>query len=377
MSIFGDSGLTHFRANSPTNATNRFMNRYIVKSTFGTPSIIHCKAHSWVLGVQLFKAALAIMGFLPLVQLLSARASEPDAQAIIRKADEAMSSTMSYQIASGNGGAARIAMYQKMLPNGTTIARGEISYLKTKQIYLYTSQGHFQLFPEAQAAVDLTSLEKFGPNESSNINGFSPFANIAVVTAEWRGLAAVGGKTCYKIRALLTSRSANLSDLSSQKDASQMPDACEYLIETNSYHVLEVKLLKKGGELSSSKFENFGDLSELSEEFLTIPADWKIEKPTTLSDFTAIKARYIRLAHSPKKLAKDRAIDPVTGHIVRVDPATGAFSPITNSGSRNGQFAGNQKRGIRVVIISGVVVISCIALFGIIFWQRSQKTKTS
>jgi hypothetical protein len=295
-----------------------------------------------------------------------AAAAEPSTQEIIEKAKDAMNATMKYQVGAA-GGAATTMVYQKALTNGITVSRYETSSGTAKLTYLFLSDGTFQLFPEVHGAIDVGFLAQAGQVPSVN-----PFAKISPGTEEWMGFTTYDDKICYKIRAHLTP--INTSVIAMLPANTPIPDACQYLIETNTCRVLQVTMLHGNSTYANVEFRNFEVLPDLPGDFFIIPPDYKIEKATSVEQYSRMIMKY--LVPGPKNIPKGFAFDPETYHIVKVDPKTGAFIPLTNTATSSDYLASSksQKR-IRAVILS-ILVISSVAFLAIIITSQCRRKKS-
>jgi hypothetical protein len=300
-------------------------------------------------------------------------AAELSAQEIIEKAKAAMESTMKYQI-SAAGGAATTVVYQKALTNGTMASRSETSSGHVKLTYLFSSGGTYQLFPDAHAAIDMSFMEQIGQGPSVD-----PFAKVSLGTAEWKGFTTCDDKTCYKIQAHLVPVNTNqLAAMLQQAKAKNIPippfpDACEYLIETNTSRVLQMTMLHDDSKYAKMEFRDFGVLPDLSEDFFIVPPDYTIEKAASLEEYSHMVMNY--LVPPPKNIPKGFAFDPETHHIVKVDPKTGAFIPLNTNivASSAYQPSASGQNKIRAIILSILAVSSVGFLVVIIINQYRHK----
>jgi hypothetical protein len=302
-------------------------------------------------------------------------AAEPSAQAIIERAKAAMESTMKYQI-SAAGGAATTVVYQKALTNGTMASRSETSSGDVKLTYLFSSGRTYQLFPDAHAAIDMSFLEQIGQSPSVN-----PFARVSLGTAEWKGFTTCDDKTCYKIQVHLVPMDTNqLAAMLQQAKANNIPippfpDACEYLIETNTSRVLQMTMLHGDSKYAKVEFKDFGILPDLPDDFFIIQADYTIEKAASLEEYSHMMMNY--LVPPPKNIPKGFAFDPKTHHIVKVDPKTGAFIPLNTNivASSAYQLSASGQNGIRIIILS-ILVVSSVGFLVVIIINQYRRKKS-
>ena len=294
--------------------------------------------------------------------------AQPSAKEIVEKSKAAMESAMMYQVSAGDKTVKQV-VYQKNLTNGVTVSRSEISSGNVKIIYLCSDIGNYELFPDANAATDLSFQEKMGQLSSVN-----PFVKADIGTASWNGITTYNGQTCYNIEVHLLPPSASLMAILQEK-AKLMPDACRYLIETNTYHVVQMTMLNGKSTFDNVEFKGFDVLPELPQDFFIVPANYKIEKPSSWSESIKIKQKNIALNTAPKKIPKGFAFDPETHRIVKVDPVTGAFSSITNKSSISARppfGVLNENKNVRVVVLS-ILVISSVVFFSVIIRNKYRR----
>jgi hypothetical protein len=292
-------------------------------------------------------------------------AAEPSAQEIIQKSKDVMNATMKYEIGIA-GSAAITVVYQKALTNGTTVSRYETSAGTVKLTYLFLGNGTFQLFPKAHAAINVSFLVQAGQVPSVN-----PFAKISPDIAEWRGFTTYKDKTCYKVQAHLTPVDTNLTAMLPAN--TPVPDSCQYLIETNTYRVLQMTLLHGNSTYGSMEFRNFEALPDLSEDFFIVPSDYKSENAASLENYSHLMMKY--LIQGPKNIPKGYAYDPDTHFIVKVDPKTGAFIPLTNAAASSAYQFGTLKsqKTIRIIVLFIMVILSFGFLSIFIISRRHRK----
>jgi len=291
-------------------------------------------------------------------------AAEPSPQEIIEKAKDAMNVAMEYQVNAADG-AATTVVYQKTLTNGTIASRSETSSGVTKIIYLFSNGKSYQLFPDVHAAIDMSYLKQVVGQEQS----VNPFAQVILGTAEWKGFTTYSGKTCYQIQAHMAPMDASLIATLRAKFKQIIPDGCLYLIETNTYRVLQMTMLHGESTYAKIEFKDFDVLSDLSDDFFIVPQDYKIEKPDSLEQAVKITEKYIALEHKPKNIPKGFAFDPDTLRIVKVDPKTGAFIPLT----RIDHAEKATSPAIRIITLLMLVVSSVVFLIFIIANQCGKK----
>lgn len=295
-------------------------------------------------------------------------AAAPSGQEIIEKSKTAMESTMKYQVAIA-GDTATTVVYQKKLSDDTLVSRCEITSGTSKIVYVFSSNGNYRLFPGSHGVIDLNFMRQIG----QSANTYSPFAHISLSTAEWKGFASYNAETCYKIQASIAPLATNLSAIYQAKHI-PIPDACQYLIETNTYHVLQMTMLRGNSTFSSLEFKDFEVSSNMSDALFTIPENSNISKPASLEEYSQMTVKY--LVRPPKNIAKGFAYDPETGYVLKVDPKTGALIPFTNMiGSSGYQFGapGNQKKARIFVIAILITLTICFLTFIIKNQIRAKK----
>jgi outer membrane lipoprotein-sorting protein len=310
----------------------------------------------------------------------NAFATDPSAQEILEKAKTSMESMMKCRIIVGTN---EMVFYQKILTNGITASRCEMS-TPIKKINLNSDGKMYELYPDANVAIDqdfmLKTMQQIsqGRKESS----LSLLGNFYSYAAKLIGLSTYEGKNCFDIQAIMppevqTNLQAMLPEKAGKLDIEQ-----QYLIETNTYHILQTKVFSQGSPISKMEFKDIEMTAELPNDLFMVPKGYKIEKPSSLEEYAKIVGdcivaeTYVK-TNLKKMLPKGFAIDPKTQDIVKVDPKTGAFIPITNTATSSAYQFGtsNNQKTIRIAVLS-ILVTSSVGFLVVIIINQCRRKKS-